>query len=202
MTRYVFCLNHNFHAFVLCSSFSSGCECASYPNKKESSCCSWTQQFEIMDAGLICHQMTTYPRLVGDASCQKYRSDKALPTHCFLIIGDVTGAEAFRAVFTSLSLGVFDQRRSALARWWDRVMGELDFGPSCTSCRRPMLLGSASVLSIKFHSYFEPESGVSILMSYGENPHYVKLPIFSEFMENSTKFMKNSDLTKWTQNLR
>ena len=45
-------------------------------------------------------------------------------------------------------------------------------------------------------------SGVSILMSYGENPHYVKLPIFSEFMENSTKFMKNSDLTQWTQNLR
>ena len=39
-------------------------------------------------------------------------------------------------------------------------------------------------------------------MSYGENPHYVKLPIFSEFMENSTKFMKNSGLTKWTQNLR
>ena len=65
----------------------------------------------------VCHQMTTYPRLVGDASCQKYRSDKALPTHCFLIIGDVTGGEAFRAVFTSLSLGVFDQRRSALARW-------------------------------------------------------------------------------------
>ena len=45
-------------------------------------------------------------------------------------------------------------------------------------------------------------AGVSILTSYGENPHYVKLPIFSEFMENSTKFMKNSDLTKWTQNLR
>jgi len=45
-------------------------------------------------------------------------------------------------------------------------------------------------------------TGVSIIMSYGENPHYVKLPIFSEFMENSTKFMKNSDLTKWTQNLR
>ena len=45
-------------------------------------------------------------------------------------------------------------------------------------------------------------TGVSILMSYGENPHYVKLPIFSEFMENSTKFMNNSDLTKWTQNLR
>ena len=45
-------------------------------------------------------------------------------------------------------------------------------------------------------------TGVSILMSYGENPHYVKLPIFSEFMENSIKFMKNSDLTKWTQNLR
>ena len=39
-------------------------------------------------------------------------------------------------------------------------------------------------------------------MSYGVNPHYEKLPIFSEFMENSTKFMKNSDLTKWTQNLR
>ena len=52
-------------------------------------------------------------------------------------------------------------------------------------------------------SYFPLRfSGVSILMSYGENPHYVKLPIFSEFMENSTKFMKNSDLTKWTQNLR
>ena len=24
-------------------------------------------------------------------------------------------------------------------------------------------------------------------MSYGENPHYVKLPIFSEFMENSNQ---------------
>ena len=46
------------------------------------------------------------------------------------------------------------------------------------------------------------ESGVSILTSYGEKPHYVKLPIFSEFMENSAKFMKNSGLTKWTQNLR
>ena len=46
------------------------------------------------------------------------------------------------------------------------------------------------------------EAGVSILTSYGENPHYVKLPIFSEFMENSAKFMKNSGLTKWTQNLR
>ena len=36
--------------------------------------------------------------------------------------------------------------------------------------------------------------GVSILTSYGENPH-VKLPIFSEFMENSTKLVKNSGLT-------
>ena len=45
-------------------------------------------------------------------------------------------------------------------------------------------------------------TGVSILTSYGEKPHYVKLPIFSEFMENSTKFMKNSGLTKWTQNMR
>ena len=51
-------------------------------------------------------------------------------------------------------------------------------------------------------SRVEAGPGVSILMSYGENPHYVKLPIFREFMENSTKFMKNSDLTKWTQNLR
>ena len=47
-----------------------------------------------------------------------------------------------------------------------------------------------------------PNPGVSILPSYGEKPLYVKLPIFSEFMENSAKFMKNSDLTKWTQNLR
>ena len=47
-----------------------------------------------------------------------------------------------------------------------------------------------------------PPPGVSILMSFGENPHYVKLPIFTEFMENSAKFMKNSGLTKWTQNLR
>ena len=45
-------------------------------------------------------------------------------------------------------------------------------------------------------------TGVSILISYGVKPLYVKLPIFSEFMENSTKFMKNSGLTKWTQNLR
>ena len=47
----------------------------------------------------------------------------------------------------------------------------------------------------------DADAGVSILTSYGENPHYVKLPIFSEFMENSAKFMKNSGLTKWTQNL-
>ena len=53
-----------------------------------------------------------------------------------------------------------------------------------------------------FESYFKRDTGVSILMSYGVNPHYVKLPIFSEFMENSAKFMKNSGLTKWTQNLR
>ena len=58
------------------------------------------------------------------------------------------------------------------------------------------------------HSFDSPlvklgsSTGVSILMSYGENPHYVKLPIFSEFMENSTKFMKNLYLTKWTQNQR
>ena len=44
--------------------------------------------------------------------------------------------------------------------------------------------------------------GISILTSYGVNPHFVKLPIFSEFMENSAKFVKNSGLTKWTQNLR
>ena len=49
---------------------------------------------------------------------------------------------------------------------------------------------------------FISSTGVSILTCYGENPHYVKLPIFSEFMENSAKFMKNSGLTKWTQNLR
>ena len=46
---------------------------------------------------------------------------------------------------------------------------------------------------------FNYTPGVSILTSYGEKPHYVKLPIFSEFMENSAKFMKNSGLTKWTQ---
>ena len=51
------------------------------------------------------------------------------------------------------------------------------------------------------------KAGVSILISYGEKPHYVKLPIFIEFMENSeiwltAKSMKNSGLTKWTQNLR
>ena len=38
-----------------------------------------------------------------------------------------------------------------------------------------------------FHFCLLHRSGVSILMSYGENPSYVKLPIFSEFMENSTK---------------
>ena len=46
------------------------------------------------------------------------------------------------------------------------------------------------------------QAGVSILISYGVKPLYVKLPIFSEFLENSTKFMKNSVLNKWTQNLR
>ena len=50
-------------------------------------------------------------------------------------------------------------------------------------------------------SDMENHAGVSILMSYGVKPHFVKLPIFSEFMENSAKFMKNSGLTKWTQTL-
>ena len=45
-------------------------------------------------------------------------------------------------------------------------------------------------------------TGVSILTSYTEKPPVKKLPIFSEFIENSAKFMKNSGLTKWTQNLR
>ena len=60
----------------------------------------------------------------------------------------------------------------------------------------------------QLHEYFDQnwsvdhKTGISILTSYGEKPHYVKLPIFSEFMENSAKFMKNSGLTKWTQNLR
>ena len=63
------------------------------------------------------------------------------------------------------------------------ILGELKIGKHQAKCRSL------------------PGPGVSILTSYGENPHYVKLPIFSEFMENSTKFMKNSDLTKWTQNL-
>ena len=53
-------------------------------------------------------------------------------------------------------------------------------------------------LRLDLDFFLQQHSGVSILMSYGENPHYVKLPIFSDFMENSTKFMKNSDLTKWT----
>ena len=43
---------------------------------------------------------------------------------------------------------------------------------------------------------YYPHPGVSILISYEEKPPVVKLPIFSEFMENSSKFMKNSGLTK------
>ena len=43
------------------------------------------------------------------------------------------------------------------------------------------------------HGLMLPNPGVSILPSYGEKPLYVKLPIFSEFMENKAKFMKNSD---------
>ena len=43
----------------------------------------------------------------------------------------------------------------------------------------------------KVYFFAQPNKpGVSILMSHGVNPHYVKLPIFSEFMENSAKFMK------------
>ena len=45
-------------------------------------------------------------------------------------------------------------------------------------------------------------TGVSILNSYKEKPPVKKLPIFSELIENSAKFIKNSGLTKWTQNLR
>ena len=73
-----------------------------------------------------------------------------------------------------------------------RGISTLNFGPISTK------LGG-TVWTFK---KMTQNAGVSILMSYGENPHYVKLPIFSEFMENSTKFMKNSGLTKWTQTLR
>ena len=45
-------------------------------------------------------------------------------------------------------------------------------------------------------------TGVSILTSYTEKPPVKKLPIFSEFIKNSAKFIKKSGLTKWTQNLR
>ena len=58
-------------------------------------------------------------------------------------------------------------------------------------------------IETKFQRYNNTTvAGVSILMSYGVNPHYVELPIFSEFMDKSAKFMKNSGLTKSTQNLR
>ena len=46
------------------------------------------------------------------------------------------------------------------------------------------------------------KSGISILTSKQEKPPVKKLPIFSEFIENSAKFIKISGLTKWTQNLR
>ena len=62
-------------------------------------------------------------------------------------------------------------------------------------------ISSDAMVSVDTHQLDE-QAGVSILTSYGENPHYVKLPIFSKFMENSAKFMKNSGLPKWTQNLR
>ena len=39
--------------------------------------------------------------------------------------------------------------------------------------------------------------GVSIIASYGEKPPDVKFPIFSEFIENSVKFMNNSGTTAW-----
>ena len=48
------------------------------------------------------------------------------------------------------------------------ILGELKIGKHQAKCRSL------------------PGPGVSILTSYGENPHYVKLPIFSEFMENSS----------------
>ena len=38
-------------------------------------------------------------------------------------------------------------------------------------------------------------AGGSILYYYGEKPSSVKLSIFSELIENSAKFMKNSGLT-------
>ena len=56
------------------------------------------------------------------------------------------------------------------------ILGELKIGKHQAKCRSL------------------PGPGVSILTSYGENPHYVKLPIFSEFMENSAKFMKNPQI--------
>ena len=47
--------------------------------------------------------------------------------------------------------------------------------------------------------HYLTQAGVSILISRSETT-LCETPHFSEFMENSAKFMKNSGLTKWTQN--
>ena len=52
------------------------------------------------------------------------------------------------------------------------------------------------------HLFVLGVAGVSILTSYTEKPPVKKLPIFSEFIKNSAKFIKKSGLTKWTLNLR
>ena len=69
------------------------------------------------------------------------------------------------------------------------------FSRNATLRQNIMLNKNIKLLLLQILFVVQRPLGVSILTSYGENPHYVKLPIFSEFM-------KNSDLTKWTQNQR
>ena len=84
--------------------------------------------------------------------------------------------------------------RWALLRYWNVARKDTSHQKAALKSSR---IGDITLL----WTSWDINSGVSILLSYGENPHYVKLPIISEFMENSTKFMKNSGLIKWTQTL-
>ena len=69
-----------------------------------------------------------------------------------------------------------------------------------------LVFSSLQLSSIELRSRMklieQGRAGVSILTSQQEKPPVKKLPIFSEFIKNSAKFIKNSSLTKWTQNLR
>ena len=117
----------HFHAFVPCFTFSPGCEFASQTGRNESCPRPWIhEKMEIMNVDKVV-SMTTYPL---STTCwwyqvAKYRSDKLLATHPFLIMDHVTGLKSFGEVFMCLSAAYLTNVDQRWQRWLKVARGLL-----------------------------------------------------------------------------